>query len=143
MEKQFTLKEFRDYIERLPTGHVCPYGISYPFSWRGSYDEVAFCIFHEDTTREEILECVINAYSVGFRGYKDTIGDFFGEDKVPECSLYRYDDNTPVHFEDDSGMYSAGEYCAEWIAKIEAEKPSVPNDIYSSQEERLVKQAFC
>ena len=38
------LKNLKDYISSFPNETVFKYGISKPFSWRGSYDEVAFSI---------------------------------------------------------------------------------------------------
>ena len=49
---------------------------------------------------------------------------------------FRYDDHTEVHFESDSGSWTDGGYCANWIAKFEDDEP------YESQEMRLVKLAF-
>ena len=116
------LKEFKDYIENTDNGKQFNYGISKPFSWRGSYDEVAFEILEQPMTREEILANIEKAYKGTFYGYKG------GE--------YTYKDYTEVHFEEDSRSNTAGGYCAEMIAKIEGGK------IYESQEKRLVKLAF-
>lgn len=116
------LKEFKDYIENTENGKQFNYGISKPFSWRGSYDEVAFEILEQPMTREEILANIEKAYKGTFYGYKG------GE--------YTYKDYTEVHFEEGTSRYTDGGYCAEMIAKIEG------GEIYESQEKRLVKLAF-
>lgn len=117
------LSEFKDHILSFPNGTQFNYGISRPFSWRGSYDEVAFSIVEEPTTREEIMDSILLAYTEVFYGYKG------GE--------YRYGDYTRVNFEDEgNGNYSNGEYTSNIIAKIENA------EVYRSQEERLIKLAF-
>ena len=116
------LKEFKQQIEQAETGKTFDYGISEPFSWRGSYDEVAFEILEQPMTREEILANIEKAYTGTFYGHKG------GE--------YTYEDYTEVHFEEDSSRWTDGGYCAEMIAKIEG------GETYQSQEMRLVKLAF-
>lgn len=116
------LKEFKDYIENTEKGKQFDYGISEPFSWRGSYGEVAFTILEQPMTREEILANIKKAYEGIFYGYKG------GE--------YTYQDYTEVHFEEDISRATGGGYCGEMIAKIEG------GEIYESQEDRLVKLAF-
>lgn len=117
------LKDFKQHISNFPKGTVFNYGISKPFSWRGSYDEVAFSIVESQMTREEILANIELAYTETFYGYKG------GE--------YEYNDYTTVNFEEEgSRSYSDGGYTAQMIAKIEN------NEEYRSQEERLVKLAF-
>ena len=116
------LKEFKQQIEQAKTGKAFDYGISEPFSWRGSYNEVAFEILEQPTTREEILVNIQKAYEGTFYGYKG--GD------------YTYNDYTDIHFEEDYGAWSDGGYCANMIAKIEG------GETYQSQEMRLVKLAF-
>lgn len=118
-----TLLELRDHISSFPEGTMFNYGLSAPFSWRGSYDEVAFSIIHERTKRENILANIEAAYVGTFYGYKG------GE--------YAYKDYTTVNFEEEgSRNYSDGRYVAEMIASIEGVEP------FNSQEERLVKIAF-
>ena len=116
------LKEFKQQIEQAEAGKTFDYGISEPFSWRGSYNEVAFEMLEKPMTREEILANIEKAYTEEFRGYKG--------------GNYTYDDHTEVNFEYDTSSYSDGGYCANWIAKIEDNEP------YESQEMRLVKLAF-
>ena len=117
------LKEFKQQIEQAEVGKTFDYGISEPFSWRGSYDEVAFEILEQPMTREEILDNIEKAYTGTFYGYKG------GE--------YTYQDYTPVNFEEGgSRSYTDGRYCDEMIAKIEG------GETYQSQEMRLVKLAF-
>lgn len=117
-----TLKELKEYFEQLPKKAKFNFGISKPFSWRGSYDEVAFEILNQKMTREQILKNIRLAYTEKFYGYKG------GE--------YNFSDYTEIHFESDYGSYTNGEYVANWIAKLENGKP-----IYS-QEKRLLNLAF-
>lgn len=116
------LEEFKDYIENKEIGKKFNYGISEPFSWRGSYDEVAFEILEQPMTREEVLANIEKAYTDTFYGYKG--------------GKYTYKDYTEVNFERDGSKYTDGSYCAEMIAEIE------DDEIYESQEKRLVKLAF-
>jgi len=116
------LKEFKEYITNFPKGFTFEFGISEPFSWRGSYAEVAFKIVKQPMTREEVLKNIKLAYDDCFYGYKG------GE--------YRYGDYTNIHFETDSGSWSDGQYTSSWISKIEKK------EVYNTQEERLVKLAF-
>lgn len=117
------LIDFKNHIQSFPDGTLFKYGISKPFSWRGSYDEVAFSIIEKPMLKEDILANIQLAYDEWFSGYKG------GE--------YKYHDSTNVHFESGIGSWSDGEYAAEIIAKIE----DAP--LYKSQEERLVKITFC
>lgn len=117
------LLDFKNHILAFPLGQTFEYGISKPFSWRGSYDEVAFAIIESPSTREEILKNIELAYTETFYGYKG------GE--------YKYNDFTYIHFENEgSRNYSDGKYVAEMIAKIENAS------VYQSQEHRLVSLAF-
>lgn len=117
------LKQLEDHIKSFNKGHIFSFGLSKPFSWRGSYDEVAFSLIKADATREEILENIRIAYTHTFYGYKG------GE--------YKYGDYTPVNFEEEgSRNYSDGEYTSRMIAEIEG------NKAFISQEERLVNLAF-
>lgn len=116
------LKEFKEQIEQAEIGKTFNYGISEPFSWRGSYCEVAFEIIERPMTREEILANIQKAYEGIFYGHKG------GE--------YTYTDWTDVHFEEDASSYTDGGYCAEMIAKLE------DDEVYESQEKRLVRLAF-
>lgn len=117
-----TLGEFKAYVESFPDGKTFNYGISNPFSWRGSYDEVAFEFLEQSMTKEELLEKINLAYTDIFPGYKG------GE--------YYFKNFTPVHFEEDNSTWSDGGYAAEWISNIEGKEP------YQTQEERLIKLAF-
>ena len=116
------LKDFKQQIENAEKGKTFDYGISSPFSWRGSYDEVAFEILEQPMSREGILSKIQEAYENVFYGYKG------GE--------YRFSDWTNVNFEEGERNYTDGGYCSEMIAKIEG------GDVYESQEARLVKLAF-
>jgi len=117
------LKDFKQHISNFPKGTIFPHGITQPFSWRGSYDEVAFSIVETPSTREDILANIELAYTETFYGYKG------GE--------YQYGDHTDVNFEEEgSRNYSDGRYTAEMIAKIEG------TSIHKSNEDRLVNLAF-
>lgn len=116
------LKEFKDYIENTEKGKQFNYGISEPFSWRGSYNEVAFKILRQPMTREEILANIEKAYEGTFYGYKG--------------GKYTYQNYTKVHFEENISSYTNGGYCARMIAEIEG------GEVYETQEKRLVKLAF-
>ena len=117
------LIDLKTHIESFDNGTEFKYGISKPFSWRGSYGEVAFSIIEAPMTREGILANIELAYTETFYGYKG------GE--------YQYNDWTTVNFEEEgSRNYSGGGYCSEMIAKLECSFP------FKSQEERLVKLAF-
>jgi len=121
-QKKMELKDFKQHIENAEKGKTFEYGISNPFSWRGSYDEVAFEILEIPMTREEMLIRIQKAYDDVFYGYKG------GE--------YRFSDWTTVNFEDSGRSYTDGGYVSRWIAKIEEKEE------YQSQEDRLVKLAF-
>jgi hypothetical protein len=111
------LGTFEKMVKGYPAGTKFKRGFSEPFSWRGSYDEVAFKIVDEEMTKAAIMKNIKKAYTKVFHGYKG------GE--------YRYGSHTPVNFEEDYGSYTDGSYCGDIISKLE-EKPS-----YNSQEERL------
>lgn len=117
------LKDFQQHISGFPDGTQFDFGITEPFSWRGSYDEVAFSIVENPMLKEDILKNIELAYSETFYGYKG------GE--------YRYGASTTVNFEEEgSRNYSDGGYTARMIARIEETQE------YKSQEDRLVKLAF-
>ena len=90
-----TLGELRDFISKQSCD-ILPFGISEPFSWRGSYDEVAFSIIDGKTKKSEILKNIETALSDKFIGYKG--GDF------------HYDTSTVFHFESDFSDWSDGGY---------------------------------
>lgn len=116
------LKEFKEYISMFSDDHQFQYGISEPFSWRGSYDQVAFSIITENMTKQEILNRIQMAYENVFYGWKG------GE--------YEYDDFTFVNFERQVGSWSDGGYVREFISNLlDSEEPA-------TEEERLVKLAF-
>lgn len=117
-----TLGEFKKHIESFRNGTVFDYGISEPFSWRGIYSEVAFCISSQKTTKEDILERINNALTETFEGYKG--GD------------YRYNEHTDIHFESEISSYTDGGYCSQWIERITEESE------YYTQEQKLVNLMF-
>lgn len=114
------LSDLKQHILSFPDGTQFKYGLSQPFSWRGSYDEVAFSIKESSMSKEEVLANIELAYTEKFLGYKG------GE--------YKYNDRTPVNFEEEGHHnYSGGSYTDQMISRIEECR---------SQEERLVKLAF-
>lgn len=118
-----TLSQFKEKIEAFPEGTIFKNGLSEPFSWRGSYDEVAFSIVESPMSKLDVLKNIERAYDGTFYGYKG------GE--------YLYRDTTPVNFEkEDYSDYSGGMYCAKMIAKFEDSK------VFESQEHRLIHLAF-
>lgn len=117
-----TLLDFKNYISEFPKETIFNYGISEPFSWRGSYSEVAFQFLEESMSAEKILQNINLAYEGTFYGYKG--GD------------YTYYDYTEVNFESNYGSWTDGGYVSAKIAEIEK------TESYSSQEDRLVKLAF-
>lgn len=116
------LIDLKEHIEKFPNGTEFKFGLSKPFSWRGSYDEVAFAIVEQPMSREEIMDKINLAYSETFQGYKG--GDF------------KYNHYTPIHFEESIRDYSDGDYSAKFISKIEG------SDLFKSQEHRLIYLAF-
>ena len=117
-----TLLDFKNYISEFPKNTFFSYGISEPFSWRGSYSEVAFDFLEESMSAEKILQNINLAYTGTFYGYKG--GD------------YTYHDHTEVNFETNYGSWTDGCYVSDKIAIIEK------SESYSRQEDRLVKLAF-
>lgn len=115
-----TLQEFKNHISSFPEGTVFDYGISEPFSWRGRYDEVAFTIITEPTSREEILEHINTAFVKTFRGWKG--------------GYYEYSGFTPVNFENDTSSWSDGEYVQHHIDQLLPE--------FDTPEFKFVKLAF-
>ena len=99
-----TLKELKDFFENQPSGKLFQFGISRPFSWRGSYDEVAFSIEEYESTREDILNNINDAYIGTYTGYKG--GD------------YNYSDDTTVNFEEDYSRWSDGSYTMNLLLKF-------------------------
>lgn len=116
------LKDLKVHFTNEPKGKLFKYGISEPFSWRGSYDEVAFSIINEPMTREEIIAKIEKALHNEFTGYNG------GE--------YRYNYNTYVNFETDISGYSDGGYCIEKLAEI-TNQPQ-----FSGNEFELIEIAF-
>jgi hypothetical protein len=116
------LGKFKEYIESFENNYLFDYSISEPFSWRGSYCEVAFSIENESSTKEDILEKILLAYNNIFRGYKG------GE--------YKYTDNTDIHFEYDYSSYSGEGYAQRLIEDITRKEEPL------TIEEKLVRLAF-
>lgn len=99
-----TLKELKDFFENQPAGKQFQFSISRPFSWRGSYDEIAFSIEETESSREDILNNIKEAYIGYFTGYKG------GE--------YKYSDDTTVNFEEDYSRWSDGSYTMNLLLEL-------------------------
>jgi hypothetical protein len=91
-----TLGQLKKFIEDKPDNYISPTKLTDVFSWRGSYDEVAFSLSKEECTKQELLEVINKAYTETHYGYKG------GE--------YKYADWTDVHFEEYYGTYTDGGY---------------------------------
>ena len=102
--KMMNLGELKNHFEKLPQSKVLEYSLSSPFSWRGSYNKCAFSIEKKQSTVSENIEKIKKAYSETFIGYKG------GE--------YEYNDDTPIHFEEDYSSYSDGEYLEKFILNL-------------------------
>jgi hypothetical protein len=120
--KIMRLGELKNHIMSLPEGSKLEYRLSYPFSWRGSYDEVAFRIEWVHCTREDVLENIIAALTRTFEGYKG------GE--------YIYNEHTTVNFEEDISTYTDGNYVRVCIAQIEG------GERYQSEEQRFINLIY-
>lgn len=117
-----TLGQLKEYVENLPKDKIFYFKLSRPFSWRGSYNEVAFTIEAGQSNKSELLTWINEALTTKFYGYKD--GD------------YRYYDHTSIHFEGDFSEYTDGEYAMRWLCQLlELEKSD-------SVEEMLIKLIF-
>lgn len=64
------LGELRAFIENLPENKTFRFSLDGPFSWRGSYQEVGFCIVRRECSKKELLEVVNYAFTGIFEGYK-------------------------------------------------------------------------
>ena len=116
------LGQLKQYIESLPDGTMFDFSLSYPFSWRGVYAEVAYSVKESPSQKEELLHNVNAAYDGPFIGYKG--GDFY------------YDDDTQIHFEEGQSAWSDGRYTEDWISKL------LHTATVASPEERLVSLLF-
>lgn len=85
-----TIKELKNYFEDTVN---LKFYLTDVFSWRGSYDEVAFTPSKQGS-RKESLTLIERALTEVFRGWKG--------------GHYVYDETTEVHFEREPGIYSAG-----------------------------------
>lgn len=117
------LKDLKESVSNLPEKTEFDYGLTKPFSWRGSYDEVAFSILESPMTREEILANIELAYTETFHGYKG--------------GKYQYNDYTNVNFEEEGSCnYSDGDYTEQMISRIEDTKE------YKDRETKLINLIF-
>lgn len=109
------LKDLKEMFDRINDDVVLKFGLTGVFSWRGSYDEVAFSI-GPNISAKQCKELIQQAYEDTFYGYKG------GE--------YNYTDYTEVNFEAQSGAYSDGEYTEDFIALIEDKDSEYDRDTY-------------
>ena len=117
------LIDLKKHIESFKGRHEFEYSLSEPFTWKGSYDEIAFNVIKEKSTKEQILSEIMKSYTATFERY--TQG---GKNK--------YSDETLIHFEKEWSSYSDGEYCKELLNKFHNEI------IYESEEEKLIRKSF-
>lgn len=98
------LQNLIKFVQGLDDNKIYKYGLSYPFSWRGKYDEVCFSIEYGNFTKDQMMVNLVCATLDTFEGYKG------GE--------YTYDLQTRVNFEEDYGSYSDGEYENKYFMKF-------------------------
>lgn len=116
------LGELKQHFEGFDDDHVFDYSLSEPFSWRGSYAEVAFSIKEEPSTKEDMLKNIELATTNQFYGYKG------GE--------YRYNEHTPINFERGYSSWSDEGYVKDIISDIKDELP------YKSIQQEFITLAF-
>ena len=66
------LGELRGFIENLPEDKTFRFSLDGPFSWRGNYQEVGFCIVRRECSKKELLEVVNDAFTGTFEDRKST-----------------------------------------------------------------------
>lgn len=98
-----TIQELKTHFESLPKDKELEFKLSRPFSWRGSYDEVAFSIAESKSYPEENLKMIEEALAEEFEGYKG--------------GTYRYSLNTKVNFEEHYSDYTDGGYIGRFLVK--------------------------
>lgn len=92
-----TLESLKQFFQELPQDEHIPFSLSHPFSWRGSYDEVAFSIDMENHSLPSHNIDMINEATKGtYQGWKG------GE--------YSYNLSTTVNFEESEGNWSDNGY---------------------------------
>ena len=82
-----TLKEFKNFIKNKPDDYIFKTKLTNVFSWRGSYDEVAFSLSKEECTKQELLDIINKAYARTFYGYKG--GEYSYDDEYLQ-TVYRW-----------------------------------------------------
>lgn len=92
-----TLKDLKQFFEELPKDEHISFSLSHPFSWRGSYDEVAFSIDLDTySLPSHNLEMIDEAITGTYQGWKG--------------GNYSYDLDTDVNFEESEGRWSNNGY---------------------------------
>ena len=93
----------RELKERIISWHLneMDFCIEDVFSWRGSYAEPCCALSNRTTTKEDNLEQLERLTKFSFCGWK---GGYFN-----------YTDNDTLHFEEDYGAYTSGEYLRKFI----------------------------
>lgn len=107
------LGQLKEQFEQLDPNTKLEYGISEPFSWRGSYDEVCFEIV-PCATVQQCLDNINKALSEMFYGHKG--GEF------------HYNKDTWVNFESSSSSWSGGNYVQEMIDEMRQEPEYTDNE---------------
>lgn len=97
------LKQLRLWFENRPAGETLTLGLSYPFSWRGSYNEVAFTLDYNVGVAESLVN-IDRAMLGEFQGWKG--------------GMYEYTDYTTVNFEVEEGGYSDKQYVKDKMKEI-------------------------
>ena len=89
-----TIQELTNKIASL--GDTMDFCIEDVFSWRGSYDEPACTIYTNNTTKEHNLYMLGLLITEAFCGWKG--------------GAYTYTEYSDIHFEEDAGNWSGGEF---------------------------------
>ncbi len=101
---KMTIGELKKHFHKFDDGHIFTFALSDPFSWRGIYAEVAFDIEAKPSTKKDNLSKIESALNDTFVGYKG--GEF------------KYDEETPVNFEEGRSRYTDGRYADALLLEI-------------------------
>ena len=95
-----TIEELREKIESYPE-ETMPFCIDDVFSWRGVYAEPACSLSTDTTTKEHNYQMLDRLENETFEGWKGG-----------EYTYHPYDD---LHFEDEPGNWSDGQYLIDFL----------------------------
>ena len=115
------LVDLKTYFDQIEDDVVTKIGLTDVFSWRGSYDEVAFSLGYNVSAKQS-KELIRKAFADTFYGYKG------GE--------YKFKDYTTVNFEACVSHYTDGEYCGKFFDEM---FPGVGYDLVDDPELELVR----